>query len=137
VGLNTAAALLAFGKLTNEVAIAAAASALDEGMYSKSLGLVFYEKPDSSDAVRLFADALSELGIPVPPRDEASLIIARDHACQIIDGQVTPYEGARWIWAEVAIERGVHPSLRVLVGLAGEWEDDPRHRTEYESMIVE
>ncbi len=136
MGLELAAALLASGKLTNEVAIAAAISALDEGLDSESLRLVFYETPGSSGTIRLFAAALSELGIPVPPRDEASLTIARVYARQILDGRVTPYEGARRIWWELANEPGAGPSLRVFVGLASEWEDAPRHRPEYEAEIM-
>jgi hypothetical protein len=134
--LNLAAALLAFDKLTSGVAIEAASSALDEGVYSKSLGLLFYEKPDSSEAVRLFAQTLSELSIPVPPRDEASLVLAREHARRIIAGEVSPYEGARRIWWDIANEQGADPSLRVFTGMASEWEDDPHHRPEYEAEII-
>ncbi len=46
----------------------------------------------------LFTKALSELGIPVPSRDEASMTIAREFARQIIAGESSPYEGARRIW---------------------------------------
>jgi len=134
--LNIAAAWLALGKLRSEDAIAAASSALDRGVYSESLGLLLYEQPVWSEVGPLFTRALSELSIPVPPRDEASLTIAREYACQIIAGETSPYEGARRIWWEVANEPGADPSLMAFIGLASEWEDSPRYRPEYEANIM-
>jgi hypothetical protein len=52
-------------------------------------------------------------------------------------GEIPPYEGARWIGLELANEQGADPSLRCFVGLASEWEDDPQHRPEYESVMIE
>jgi hypothetical protein len=135
--LNIAAAWLTLGKLRSEDAIAAASSALDRGVYSESLGLLLYEQPVWSEVGPLFTKALSELGIPVPSRDEASVTIAREFARQIIAGETSPYEGARRIWWEVANEPGADSSLRIFVGLASEWEDSPRYRHEYEADIIE
>jgi hypothetical protein len=135
--LNIAAAWLALGKLRSEDVIAAASSALDRGVYSKSLGLLLYEQPVWSEVGPLFTTALSELGIPVPCHDEASLTIAREYARQIIAGETSPYEGARRIWWEVANEPGADSSLLAFVGLASEWEDSPRYRLEYEAAIME
>lgn len=73
MNLDIAAAWLALGKLRSEDAIAAASSALKRGVYSESLGLLLYEQPVWSEVGPLFTRALSELGIPVPPRDEASV----------------------------------------------------------------
>ncbi len=78
--LNVAAAWLALGKLKSEDAIAAASSALDRGVYSESPGLLLYEQPVWSEVGPLFTKALSELGVPVPSRDEASMTIAREFA---------------------------------------------------------
>lgn len=135
--LELAAAYLALGKLSDDDAIAAASSALDEGLYSESLGLVFSEKPRFSEALRLFAAALYELGIPAPPRDEASVTIAREYAWSIAEGRVSPYEGARRIWWQLANEPGADPSLGIFVGLASEWEDSPEHRPACEAAIIE
>jgi hypothetical protein len=135
--LDIAADWLALGKLRSEDAIAAASSALDRGVYSESLGLLLYEQPIWSEVEPLFTKALSELGIPVPPRAEASLAIAREYARQIIAGETSPYEGARRIWWEVANEPGADSSLLAFVGLASEWEDAPRYRPEYEAAIIE
>jgi hypothetical protein len=135
--LNIAAAWLALGRLRSEDAIATASSALDRGVYSESLGLLLYEQPVWSEVGSLFATALSELGIPVPPRNEASLTIAREYARQIMAGETSPYEGARRIWWEVANEPGADSSLLAFVGLASEWEDSPHYRPEYEADIME
>lgn len=135
--LDIAAAWLALGKLRSEDAIAAASSALDRGVFSESLSLLLYMQPVWSEVGPLFTRVLSELGIPVPPRDEASVTIARGFARQIIAGETSPYEGARRIWWDVANEPGADSLLRIFVGLASEWEDSPRHRQEYEADIIE
>jgi hypothetical protein len=123
--------------LTSEEALAVSSAALDAGVYSESLGLLAYEEPIWSQVGPLFERALSELGIPIPSRQEASLILAREHARRIVAGEVAPYEGARRIWWEIANELGADPSLRMFVGLASEWEDAPAHRRQYEEDIVE
>lgn len=135
--LEIAAALLALGKLTSDDVIAAASSALDRGVYSKSLGLLLYEQPIWSEVGPLFTKALAELGALVPRRDEALRIIAREYARQILAGEISPYEGARRIWWDVANEPDADPELIVFVGLASEWEDASPHRSAYEAEIVE
>jgi hypothetical protein len=135
--LEIAAARLALAKLSSEQAIAAASAALDRGVYSDSLGLLMDQEPIWSEVGPLFKQALSELSIPIPSRESASRILARESARRIVDGEVTPYEGAREIWWEVANEDGADESLRIYVGLASEWEDAPAHRLQYEAMIME
>src|SRR5262245_22313075 len=93
VNLEIAADLLALGKLTSEEALAACSAALDAGVYSESLGLLAYEEPIWSQVGPLFEHALTELGIPIPSRRAASLILAREHAGRIVAGEVAPYEG--------------------------------------------
>jgi len=134
--LEIAAVRLALGNLSSEEVIVAASAALDRRVYSDSLGLLMYEEPIWSQVGPLFERALFELSIPIPSRENASPILAREYARQIVDGEVTPYEGARKIWF-VANESRVDDSLRIFVGLASEWEDDPAHRPQYEAMIVE
>jgi hypothetical protein len=135
--LEIAAARLALAKLSSEQAIAAASMALDRGVYSNSLGLLIYQQPIWSEVGPLFERALSELSIPIPSPESACWILARQYAQRIVDGQVTPYDGARGIWWEVANENGADESLLSFVGYASEWEDDLAHRPEYEAMIVE
>jgi hypothetical protein len=137
VDLGIAAARLALSLLTSEQAVAAASAALDNGIYSESLGLLAYAESIWSHVGPLFERALSELRISVPSREAASLVLAREHARRMISGEVSPYEGAKRIWWELANEPGADPSLRIYVGLASEWEDDPDHRAHYEGYMVE
>jgi hypothetical protein len=137
VDLNVAAARLALGKLTTDEALACASAALDRGVYSQSLGLLMVEEPVWSGVGALFERALSELSIPIPTREAATLVLGREHARRIIAGEVSPYEGARRIRWELAHEAGADPLLLGFVGYASEWEDDPGHRPQYEAYIVE
>jgi hypothetical protein len=135
--LGIAAAKFALGKLTSEEAIAAASVALDGGTYSESLGQLLGQEPVWSEVGPLFERALAELNVSVPSRTGALSIIARDFARQISAGNLTPYEGARRIWWEVANEPDADRSLLVFVGLASEWEDVPQYRSEYEAGILQ
>jgi hypothetical protein len=135
--LDVAAARMVLGKLTSEEAIAEASSALDRGIYSEALGLLLYAEPVWSEVGPLFSRSLSELGIRVPTRERASLVLAREEARRIVSGEVSPYDGARRIWWEVANEEGASPSLLAFVGYASEWEDDQVHRPEYDALILE
>jgi hypothetical protein len=137
VDLEIAAARLTLGKLTSEEALFAASAALDSGVYSESLGLLAYEEPVWSQVGPLFERALKELTIPIPSRQAASLVLAREYARRIVAGEVSPYEGARRICWEVANEPDADPSLTEFVGLASEWEDAPAHRAYYEGEIVD
>lgn len=135
--LEIAAARLGLGILTSEEAIAAASAALDRGIYTDALGLLMFEEPNWFVVRPLFERALSELGIPIPPPDRASLILARQHARRIVAGETTPYDGARRIWFEIANTKGADRSLLTFVGLASEWEDSPDYRTQYEADILD
>jgi hypothetical protein len=135
--LKVAAARLALGKLSSEEAIAAASAALDGGAFADALGLLMYTEPIWSEVGPLFERALAALGIPVPSRQVASVVLAREHARRIVAGEVSPYEGAREIWWEAANAPGADGSLLSFVGWASEWEDDPAHRPQYEAAILE
>ncbi|HEY1861324.1 MAG TPA: hypothetical protein VGG61_13265, partial [Gemmataceae bacterium] len=84
-----------------------------------------------------FERALIELNVPVPSRQGAVLDIAREYAREIIAGELSPYEGARKIWWELANEPDSDRSLLIFVGLASEWEDVPQHRSQYETDIID
>ena len=135
--LGIAAAQFALGKLTSEEAIAAASQALDAGTYSESLGQLIGQEPVWSEVGPVFEKALEELSVSVPSRTSALSIIARDFARRISAGSLTPYEGARRIWWDVANEPDADRSLLVFVGLASEWEDVPQNRAEYEADILQ
>lgn len=131
-----AAARFALGKLSSEEAIASASGALDRGLYSESLGRLLSTEPIWSKVRPLFEKGLSELTIPIPSRSVALQILAHEFARQMIFGELSPYEGSRRIWWDVANESDSDPSLRVFVGLASEWEDTPQYRLEYEDDMV-
>lgn len=59
-------------------------------------------------------------------------------AQRIVRGEITPYKGAAAIWSILAEEGNEYPEeLRVFVGLASEWEDQPDHRDAYGEDIRE
>lgn len=59
-------------------------------------------------------------------------------ARQIVHNEVSPYKGAAAIWRVIAEEEGEYPrELRVFVGLASEWQDQPDYRDAYEQDIRE
>jgi len=79
-----------------------------------------------SEAGPLFERALAELKITVPSEDEALMSLARHYARQIVEGAMSPYDGARKIWWEVynALEKP-NELLVTFVGAASELEDLP------------
>lgn len=135
--LNIAAARFALNKLSTDQAIDVASSALDSGRYSDSLGQLMSQLPVWSEVGPIFKKALAELNIAIPPRAQAILILARDYARQIVMQELSPYEGARRIWWELANEPDADQSLLDFVGLASEWEDAPQYRVDYDADIVE
>jgi len=81
--------------------------------------------------------ALDELDIKMPTPAQAALSNARSIAAAILAGDVSPYEGARQIWADVYTRFPELKQLRVFVGCASEYEDNETHRDEYSRRIVE
>lgn len=72
----------------------------------------------------IFEKVLVELGITLPSRAEAGLLVAREHAAAILAGTVTPYEGARRIWREIQLEvEDLGHKLDPFVYWASEWGD--------------
>jgi hypothetical protein len=129
---------LAIGEQSSEELPMLAAEALARGIDSPSLreaaGVPNSEVREARD---LFVVALSELGIAVPNVDDALWRLVRHVATQIVDGRIAPYEGASWIWhhAYHRVER--EGDLRVFVGLASEWDDQPNARPNYERQIID
>lgn len=130
------------GYVTNEVAPEAlpmiAAEALTRGVDSPSLrelaGL------SSSDDIReirdLYIVAMSELGIEMPAEDAVRWEQVRIWAHRIIDGSVSPYEGASQISAQGA-ELESPAKLSEIYYLTVLWEDNPERRQALEASMVE
>jgi hypothetical protein len=116
-----------------------AATALEVGFDSPSLRALAAEShPTWADCDSLFRQILRELGISIN-RSSAGLVLATHYARQIVFGSMTPYDGARNIWWNVANrvmqEKEIWNQLRIFVGLASEYEDYPPGRPEFERQI--
>ena len=138
--LKQAIAFWKMGLLSSDQLPAIAAEALEFGYDCLSLRLLAGETEHIGSTVDpLFSRAISELGIPIPDRRTAAKVVAACYAGCIVDGTLSPYEGAYKIWRNVANAFDKDPEiwgqLSVFVGLASEWEDHPTHRSEYEKDI--
>lgn len=114
-----------------------AAEALAQGVDSPSLREVAgaSTRDDPRDVRERYLAALDELGIDVPQAEQAAWRLTRDVATRIVGRQISPLEGAEWIW-RVASSRVEHEGdLRVFIGLASECEDHPERCAEYETQI--
>ena len=140
--LRLVAARRLFADLTCSELPEIARSALGSGLASPSLKFLAGElHPTQKDSMPLFEQALIELGIPDEPKEKAGIRLALFYAHEIVSGSVTPYDGARNIWGNVATEfmstnEALWQQLVSFVGYASEWEDDPDNREHYEKEIV-
>jgi len=136
------------GKLPSEDAPSLAQDALQFGHDGKNVrriaGLV---RPSQADLLPLMPGFLAEIGVSAPlAREQAAWLLARLIAKGISERRVTPYEGARFIAYEIAIEvwpNQQHPLLS-FVGLASDYEDcesytwhPDKRRREIDEEIVE
>ena len=117
-----------------------AMSALEAGLDSPSLRHLAGElHPTWADSGPLFERVLNDFGIDTLSRPQAGHALARYYAEQIVSGTISPYEGARRIWWDVANavwnDREVWKQYSLFVGLASEWEDYPPGRPDYEQQI--
>jgi hypothetical protein len=119
-----------------------AATALAAGLDSTNLRQLAGElHPSWASVGALFDGVLRDLSIELPARREAGFALARHYAEQILNGQLTPYDGAPNIWRHVGSEFHEDPeiwgTLVSFVGLASEWEDHAGSRDECEQQIIE
>jgi hypothetical protein len=115
------------GKLPSEEAPSLAQDALEFGYDGKNVrriaGLM---RPNHADLLPLMPGFLAEMGISKPLTDEeAAWVLARLIAKGISEGQVTPYEGANFIWRDLVNQvwpNQQHPLLP-FVAWASDYED--------------
>lgn len=135
--LDVAAWRLAAGELRSEDLPALATKALVQGVDSPALrqlaGQPAWDVRDSRD---LFQQALEELGITVPDREDALWRLVRKTARGIVDGGVRPHDGATWIWRQASKEVEDSGDLRVFIGLASHLDDHPEDRSWGEAEII-
>jgi hypothetical protein len=85
----------------------------------------------------LFEEVLDEIGVAIPDRSRAGLVLAKVYAAHITDGTLRPYEGARQIWQIQLDVEGLMPELGPFVYWASEWQeaDGPARRRDCETAI--
>lgn len=134
--LRSAAARFRLGHSRSEAIISEAADLLSEMLWNQPLAELAGSEP-SSDVVEVkISRALEAEGYVMPTITEAGRIVARDIAFGILNGDISPQKGARFIWWEVVGEiPELEDELGHFAGLASEWEDDTVHRLEYEEDI--
>ena len=103
-----------------------AADALVRGIDSPTLRyLAGATAADTDEATDLFWKSIDELGYERPSIDEARWQLVFDHASAAIDGTMSPYQAARWIWWNGYNKLGYPEVLGVFGGCASEMEDHP------------
>lgn len=135
--LELAALRLAIGEQPAERLPGIATDSLVRGVDSPSLREAAGMSPnDVRDTTDIFEKALAELGIDIPSEHDALWRLIRYCAEQIVDSDLQPREGAGWIWQQ---SRLFEPEgdLRVFIGLASEWDDNPSSRSKIDAEIVE
>jgi hypothetical protein len=134
--LELVAARLAIGEQASEELPGLATEALVRGLDSPSLRKAAGLSPrDVRDARDAFVDALGELGVLLPDEQPALWLLIRDTLRRIVDGSITAYEGASWIWHRAFWRVEREGDLRVFVGLASECDDHPGSRPAIERAI--
>ena len=131
-----------WGTLSPHDLPAIASAAIDQGYFSPSLSeLALMTHPVASETEPLFVKALAELGVSRPATLSAGRRIAGEYARQIVHGEVSPYEGAKWIWLNVATNPSWprDHSLDTFVYGASEWDEvvGTSFQSEFERGILE
>lgn len=100
------------GQPIGSAAVAWAVAALELEHDTPSLrilaGLDLFGEPSSTDASRLFAAALAELGIELPEHPVLARLYVRDIARAVLDGEIAPRDAADRIH-ELVITPLEHP----------------------------
>ncbi|MEZ0447209.1 hypothetical protein [Cellulomonas sp. ICMP 17802] len=113
-----------------------AVDALMAGLDGDALAELAGADPRRAQECRdLFAEVLNEQDLEWPEEQSAVWNLVRDTAQRIVDGDLDPVEGARWI-TRVAYHRAEpEGDLRIFVGMASE-ADDPNSLDLYRPRIV-
>jgi hypothetical protein len=128
----------ALGTISVEDLPGLAADVLEAGYDAPSLRrLAASQGRDREEIRRTFAKTLQEFGTRMPSQEEAVLSAARRIARSVLEGEISPYQGARRIWWDLYSRFGQPESLSGFVGLASEYEDAPKHQDEISRHIIE
>jgi hypothetical protein len=135
--LRLAIVRLSIGDMPAEELPNLAADALGRGIDSPSLRrLAGTPRDDVREARDLFVEAMSELGVTLPPETDGRRALVLFWAREMVDGSLSPYQTSRLIWWEGWEKLGRPDDLTVFVGLASEWEDHPDDRGELEQEML-
>ena len=115
-----------------EVATEALVDGYDSPALRHAAGI---RRQDVVEARDVFLVALDELGIAIPSEEEACWEHAREVAHAIVNGHISPRQGASELW-QLWHRMEREGDLRIFVGLASEWDDHPKLRTKYEVDII-
>ena len=120
-------ALWSLGRLKSEELPVIASTWLAGGLDSPSLRQLAGEaSPIMSDVAPLFERSLAELELRAPGKEEALHRLARYYAERIINGTMSPHEGAGMIWWEVTNQLDTpSPLFLSFVGAASELDEIP------------
>jgi hypothetical protein len=121
---DTVAAKWVLGLIPSEALPRIATDALEAGLDSPPLRQLAGElHPTLAEAGPLFEEILDQVGVGIPDRSQAGLILAKAYAAHITDGTLSPYEGARQIWRIQLDVEGLMFDLGSFVYWASEWQD--------------
>jgi len=135
--LRLAALLSAIGKQPSEGLPDVAVAALTEGYDTPALReLAGTRHADVRDGRELFERALDELGQRPVTEATARRALVSYWMTEMLEGRLTPREGAGLIWWEGWIPLVDH-DLAEFAGLADEWDDLPELRPLLEARILE
>ena len=113
------------------------AALIEDPTNDSLVALAILDAEDGQEVDSALDAVLAEMGIAPLYPNEAAMILAKKTAEDIIANKVTPHDGAWFIWVKLARRvPEVEEALRVFIGLASEWEEDPIHREQYDSDIV-
>jgi hypothetical protein len=126
--------------LPPEAVPALAVDALTKGCAATELAvLAVLSRPTRREVEDELTPLLARLRVTRPARLAALKTVADACARRMVDGTISPSEGAHrlWLWADEVYGQRELFELAIFVGLASEWDDHERYRAEYETEMIE
>jgi len=140
--LNLAIAKLALSQLSADDMRQLAVPLLQDGLDTPSLWLLAgLTRAETDEAPALFASMLSELQVSVPNENDAAITVSLNIARQILDGTVTPIEGADLMYDRTykpySWVRNKDGFRETFYGLSLDWWSCPTIRDKIDLDIIE
>jgi hypothetical protein len=117
---------------------AVAVQAMERGCDSQPLRLLAgMRAPLPDEARRTFEDALRASEVVLPSPEDAVFCLARALAADILEGRLSPLDGATKIWRLTQLLPGAAPlELHTFIYAASEWPDRPEDGNVFAEGIV-